>query len=448
LFGFRKPEKDLPMSFDFAIKVENLSKCYHIYDQPRDRLLQMLTRGRKQFYREFWALNGVSFEIKKGETVGIVGRNGSGKSTLLQMICGTLNPTSGTVQTKGRIAALLELGSGFNPEFTGRENVHLNASVLGLTDKEIEERFDKIADFADIGDFIEQPIKTYSSGMVVRLAFAVIAHVDADILIIDEALAVGDVVFTQKCMRFIRDFKRNGTLLFVSHDPDAVSSLCDSVLWLSKGVVVDIGETIDILTKYHSSNLERIQSEIESEKADEFEDINKRTNISDSKYRAVTACKNTISNGTYAGQGKAIIVSAAFVSSFGEVLETFAGGELVRLCLLINTKDDISGLLVGFTVKDRLGQKIIEENNSTFVRSKSIRVKKNSQLGVSFEFKMPFLKSGQYSIDLAVAEGKQDNHIQQMWLYDAIQIEFINKEQVFGLFTMGLNNFEVEEIYD
>ena len=176
------------MSSDVAIKVDNLSKCYQIYEKPRDRLLQMLMRGHRQYYREFWALKDVSFEIKKGETVGIIGRNGSGKSTLLQMICGTLNPTSGVIQTHGRIAALLELGSGFNPEFTGRENVYMNASVLGLSHEEIDARFNEIASFADIGDFIEQPVKTYSSGMMVRLAFAVIAHVDADILVIDEAL--------------------------------------------------------------------------------------------------------------------------------------------------------------------------------------------------------------------------------------------------------------------
>src|SRR3990167_2532409 len=198
------------MSSETAIKITNLSKCYHIYDKPHDRLLQMLMRGRKQYYREFWALNDVSFEIKKGETVGIIGRNGSGKSTLLQMICGTLNPTKGQVETHGRIAALLELGSGFNPEFTGRENVYMNASVLGLSNEEIDARFDDIAAFADIGEFIEQPVKTYSSGMMVRLAFAVIAHVDADILVIDEALSVGDAFFTQKCMRFLRKFMEKG----------------------------------------------------------------------------------------------------------------------------------------------------------------------------------------------------------------------------------------------
>lgn len=434
------------MLSDFAIKVENLSKCYHIYDQPRDRLMQMLTRGRKQYYREFWALKDVSFEIKKGETFGIIGRNGSGKSTLLQMICGTLNPTTGTIQTNGRVAALLELGSGFNPEFTGRENVYLNASVLGLNNKEIDERFDKIAEFADIGDFIEQPIKTYSSGMIVRLAFAVIAHVDADILVIDEALAVGDTVFTQKCMRCIREFKKNGTLLFVSHDQNAVSNLCDEVLWLSNGNLVNKGTTAEILTKYHIDNLAKIQSEIKIQTITGSKQIEKKIVTSDNFFTTLESNKIFSQKKNSTGAGKAVISSATFINNYGEVIKTFEGGEIVKLCLLIDAKQDISSLLVGFTIKDRLGQKIIEENNSTFVKSKSISVKKGTSIVSIFEFKMPFLKAGKYSIDLAVAEGQQEIHIQQMWIYDALQIEFLNKEEVFGLFTMGLDNFEVAEV--
>ncbi len=195
---------------DTAIKVSNLSKCYQIYEAPSDRLKQfvvprlqrLIGRLPKQYFREFWALKDVSFEVKKGETVGIIGRNGSGKSTLLQLICGTLSPSAGNLEVNGRVAALLELGSGFNVEFTGRENIYMNASILGLSQKEIDDRFDEIVAFADIGQFIEQPVKTYSSGMMVRLAFAVIAHVEADILVVDEALAVGDAFFTQKCMRF------------------------------------------------------------------------------------------------------------------------------------------------------------------------------------------------------------------------------------------------------
>ena len=204
-------EQSTPDNTEYAIEVTGLSKCYQIYDKPSDRLKQMLMRGRKQYYKEFWALKDVSFKIKKGETVGIIGRNGSGKSTLLQMICGTLNPTGGGVKVNGRVAALLELGAGFNPEFSGVENVYMAASLYGLSKEEVDQRFEAIATFADIGEHIHQPVKTYSSGMYVRLAFAVIAHVDADVLVVDEALAVGDAYFTQKCFRFINIFKEKLT---------------------------------------------------------------------------------------------------------------------------------------------------------------------------------------------------------------------------------------------
>ncbi len=230
------------MSFEVAIRAENLSKCYQIYDAPKDRLLQMLVRGRKRFYREFWALDDVSLTIAKGETVGIIGRNGSGKSTLLQLICGTLMPTRGSVQGHGRIAALLELGSGFNPEFTGRENVYVNAAVLGLSRSEIDARFDDILAFANIGDFIDQPTKIYSSGMLVRLAFAVSVCVEPEILIVDEALSVGDASFQFKCLNRLEELAAKGTtLLFVSHDMSMVKRFCHRVIYLRAGRVVASG---------------------------------------------------------------------------------------------------------------------------------------------------------------------------------------------------------------
>lgn len=238
------------MSSELAIKVESLNKSYRIYEQPIDRLMQFVTTRlssifgsqNKNYYREFWALNNVSFEIKKGETVGIVGRNGSGKSTLLQIICGTLSQTSGKIITHGRIAALLELGSGFNPEFTGRENVYLNATILGLSKSEIDARFDEITSFADIGEFIEQPVKTYSSGMTVRLAFSVAISVNPDILVVDEALSVGDELFQRKCFSRIETIRSAGaTILFVSHSGGAIVELCDRALLLDNGERLAVG---------------------------------------------------------------------------------------------------------------------------------------------------------------------------------------------------------------
>lgn len=239
------------MSSDIAIKVDNLSKCYHIYDKPRDRLMQMIVRKRKKYYREFWANQNVSFEIKKGETVGIVGRNGSGKSTLLQMICGTLNPTEGKVTTVGRIAALLELGSGFNPEFTGRENVYMNAAILGLTREETDARFSEILSFSEIGDFIDQPVKTYSSGMLIRLAFSVAINANPQILVIDEALSVGDELFQRKCFSRIESIKESGaTILFVSHSGTTVVELCDRAILMDGGEKITEGSPKTIIGKY------------------------------------------------------------------------------------------------------------------------------------------------------------------------------------------------------
>jgi len=258
--GFKKHARDSLMSSnDIAIRIKELSKYFQIYDAPGDRLKQfvaprlqrMAGKAPRQYFREFWALQDVSFEVKRGETVGIIGRNGSGKSTLLQIICGTLTPTSGGVETRGRIAALLELGSGFNTEFTGRENVYMNAAVLGLSKEEVDARFDDIAAFADIGQFIEQPVKTYSSGMFVRLAFAINIVSQPDIMVVDEALAVGDMVFQAKCMTSLRRIQENGaTVLFVSHDISGVKSLCSRAIHLDNGKIRNIGKASDVAENY------------------------------------------------------------------------------------------------------------------------------------------------------------------------------------------------------
>jgi len=248
-------------SDDIAIRVTNLSKRYEIYATPHDRLKQFVLprlrgiagKARKQYFREFWALKDISFEVKKGETFGIVGRNGAGKSTLLQILCGTLTPSSGSVEINGRVAALLELGAGFNPEFTGRENVYMNASVLGLSSEEIAARFEDIAAFADIGDFIEQPVKTYSSGMYVRLAFSVAINVEPQILVVDEALSVGDLAFQNKCILKIKELRDKGTtLLFVAHDLSVLQMICDRVAWLEKGEIVIIGDAVAVCQDYYA----------------------------------------------------------------------------------------------------------------------------------------------------------------------------------------------------
>ena len=245
------PDAQLEAGDDLAIDVHGLGKSYHIYERPSHRLLQGLMRGRKQYFREFWALRGVDLQVRRGQTVGVVGRNGSGKSTLLQMLAGTLTPTEGSVHVNGRVAALLELGSGFNPDFTGRENVFLNASILGLSRAEVDARLDDILAFADIGEFIDQPVRSYSSGMAVRLAFAVQAQVQPQVLIVDEALAVGDAKFQAKCFARLKQLKQDGVaILLVSHATDQIVQHCDHALLLDGGRPVTSGKPRDVVNRY------------------------------------------------------------------------------------------------------------------------------------------------------------------------------------------------------
>ena len=239
------------MFSSLAISAQHLSKTFLLYDRPIDRLKQMVMRGRRRYYKDFAALHDVTFELQKGEVLGLVGRNGAGKSTLLQLICGTLTPTHGQVTVHGRVAALLELGAGFNPEFSGRENIYLNASILGLTKVEIDERYDAIVDFSGIADFIYQPVKTYSSGMYVRLAFSIATSVNPDILVIDEALSVGDGAFARKSFDRIMRLKESGaTILFCSHSMYQIEALCTRAIWLEKGNVMQLGSPASVVASY------------------------------------------------------------------------------------------------------------------------------------------------------------------------------------------------------
>jgi len=424
------------MSSDIAVKIDGLSKSYHIFDKPRDRLLQMLFGKHKQYYKEFWALQTLSMEIRKGETIGLIGRNGSGKSTLLQLICGTLNATTGTITTNGRVAALLELGSGFNPEFTGRENVYLNASMLGLTDDEIGERFDDIAAFADIGDFIEQPVKTYSSGMYVRLAFAVVAHVSADILVIDEALAVGDAVFTQKCMRFLRRFQEKGTILFVSHDIGAVTSLCQRAYWLDKGVLRMSGTPKDISAAYMADIYEAQQgpSAVPQSKPSVASDSPKQiANVPPPVFRDMrldflnhTQFRNDIQLFTFEedakafGKGGASIENVQLRDVEGRPLQWVVGGERVSLHVTCRAHQDVYSPIVGFFVKDRLGQVLFGDNTYLTHMDDPLSVPTGQPFSASFSFPMPILPVGDYSINVALAEGNQQDHIQHQWIHEAL----------------------------
>lgn len=427
------------MSSDAAITVTALSKCYHIYDHPRNRLKQMILPRVKSrlgmrphnYFREFWALRDVSFTIKRGETVGIIGRNGSGKSTLLQIICGTLHPTTGSVTTTGRIGALLELGSGFNPEFTGRENVYLNASLLGLSEKQIEERYDAIVAFADIGDFINQPVKTYSSGMFVRLAFAVIAHIDAELLVIDEALAVGDAFFTQKCMRFLHDFIQRGSIVFVSHDTAAVRGLCSRAIWLDKGAVMMDGVPKDVCNQYLKAYYTEGNAVAEQQSEPSVEVLSaQKEDLIDGRLAFINASnlRNDLQIFRFNpdrdsfGEKRAEIVDVTIRDATGSPLSWVVGGEQVTVRIKVRTHADLTSPIVGFMFKDRLGQTLFGDN--TFLTTIDDRkfCAAGTILVAEFVFCMPILPAGDYTMGAAIADGTQESHVQHHWIHEALAI--------------------------
>jgi lipopolysaccharide transport system ATP-binding protein len=448
------------MSSEIAIKVENLSKCYQIYDRPRDRLKQFvipriyraLGMSAKQYYREFWALKDVSFEVRKGETVGIVGRNGGGKSTLLQMICGTLNPTSGSIQTHGRVAALLELGSGFNPEFSGRENVYLNAAILGLSKAEIDARFDDIAAFADIGDFIEQPVKTYSSGMMVRLAFGVIAHVDADILVVDEALAVGDAFFTQKCMRFLRKFMQTGTILFVSHDTASVKNLCSRAIWLEKGNVLRQGSPKDVCESYLEAFYEAQQGKHTTTRTKLKKVEQQELTVKDQRQEYINASnlRNDLQlfdfdpDAPAFGKGGAKIISVQILDAHGHPLTWIVGGEEVILRVEAVAHSLLDSPIIGFFIKDRLGQCLFGDNTWLSYMNTPVSCTEGEHLVADFIFQMPRLSTGNYSITVAIANGTQHDHIQHHWIHDAVSFKSESTSVAGGLIGIPMKDIKLE----
>ncbi len=452
---------------EIAISIDKVSKYYEIYNAPGDRLKQfflpriarLLGYDLRNYFSSFTALNNVSFEVKRGQTVGIIGRNGSGKSTLLQLICGTLTPTSGDIRVNGRVAALLELGSGFNPEFTGRENVYLNASILGLSREIIDARFDQIAEFADIGDFIEQPVKTYSSGMMVRLAFAVIAHVDADILVIDEALSVGDAVFTQKCMRFIRKFKISGTLLFVSHDVASILNLCEQAVWLHNGSIRQKGPSQEVAENYLQYTLQEVYGEEarlidhkggganEAEKKEnpkQEESIIEGSSLAFNYHSEFSVVNNlNESNGWKTGAGE--ITSLKFNLINQGDSSVLRGGEMVTIKIAATLYKDMEKPIIGFLLRDKLGQDLFGENTLPFTDISSVSIEAGGLIEASFVFKLPMLPNGRYTIMASLADGDLHNNVQHHWMHDAVVINVSSSKVRWGLVGVEFNKIELKK---
>jgi len=413
------------MDNDVAISVKNLTKTYRIFGHPGDRIKQALTFGQKQYHKEFTALKDVSFEIKKGETVGIIGRNGSGKSTLLQLICGILKPTSGMVEVNGRISALLELGAGFNPEFTGRENVYFQGALTGFTKQQMDERFDAIAAFANIGEFIDQPVRTYSSGMFVRLAFAAMAHMDANILLIDEALAVGDMHFTQKCMRFFNTFKCQGTLLFVSHDIANITALCDRVVWLDGGMLRRQDDTKSVCEDYLNVMVGPATSGDSAGLVPEDAQVlldQRREFLNSSNLRNDLEVFNFKLPDEYTNSGKARIMAVSLTDLNEQPYRWVVGGEIVTLQVKVHISVIVEKPILGFTVKDQLGRSIFGDNTYLAYIDKTSVVLAGCDLKAKFTFVMPRLPSGQYSVRAALADGTQSQYEMLDWCHDSLII--------------------------
>lgn len=394
---------------DVAIRASNLSKCYQIYDTPRDRLKQFIIPRLRRltgqapglYFREFWALKDVSFEVKRGETVGIIGRNGSGKSTLLQLICGTLSPTNGSVDTNGRIAALLELGSGFNPEFTGRDNVYMNAAILGLSKEEIDERYEEIVRFAGIGDFINQPIKTYSSGMVVRLAFAVNIVSQPNIMIVDEALAVGDMAFQAKCMTALTRLQENGsTILFVSHDVGAVKSLCSRAVYLESGSVKMIGKAPEVAELYirtmrEEMNVENrgLASESPAYKMGSQAVENNHVNFGGMMKRSQDF-ESRVSSFRY-GSGGARITYVELLDMNDQLVNSVNFNQEVKIVVYLEVHEELT-LAVSYGIMDDK-KNLITGGGLRIIGMPFIEAKGRDQYVVTFKTKLP-LAEGNYAV--------------------------------------------------
>ena len=438
-----------------TIRVRDVGKSYRMYESPSHRLWQGLFGARKTFYRDFWALRHVDLEVHRGETVGIVGRNGSGKSTLLQMIAGTLTPTEGSIDVNGRVAALLELGSGFNPDFTGRENVYLNGALFGLSRQQIDARMEAILAFADIGDFIDQPIRSYSSGMTVRLAFAVIAHVDADVLIIDEALAVGDAFFSQKCMRWLRKFRETGTLLFVSHDAAAVTNLCSRALWLENGEARMTGAAAEVVEAYMREQHVVGRRDVAGDAVQVAERAARRERAAETDLRTDRRAELGIGNpirvfefdpeaaGVEFGAGRATITGVSLVRADGGAAQLVEGGELVDLSISARMHEALDALIFGFYVKDRLGQRLFGDNSFLVFQDAPIRASEGETITVHFRFRMPILPAGSYMIDAALATGTQYDHTQQHWIHDALEFRALDETMRHGLVGIPMLDIRV-----
>ena len=397
------------------IQVSNLSKEYWLYDESIDQLKELIMLGKKKYHKTHKALDDISFDVTKGEHIGIIGTNGSGKSTLLKILTGVVKQTSGQVKINGRISALLELGAGFNPNYTGIENIYLNGTVMGYSHEEMEKKVDSIIEFADIGEFINQPVKNYSSGMFARLAFAVAINVEPEILIVDEALSVGDTFFQNKCYRKFEELKNKGvTILFVSHDIESIKQMCTRVLWIEQGKQQMLGDRNEVCQAYFNMKMQKQNENNRLYDACNYEQII-------SSKRRIRVNKIIPKKGDLLSE-EVEIVAASILDRDDNIVATMFGGEKYKIDIFVVAKKQLKQAIVGFDLTDRKGISFLDYN--TFSDSKkTININQGQTVRVRFEFEMPYILKGPYILEAAVAEGTQEEHIMKTWLHGINEYE-------------------------
>lgn len=404
---------------EISIKVEHLFKQYRLYNRKSDRLKEVLSFSKKQYYTPFYALRDVSFDVKRGETVGIIGTNGSGKSTLLKILTGVVSSTEGNVQVNGRVSALLELGAGFNPEYTGLENIDLHGVMLGISEEEMAHRKEEIIAFADIGEYINQPVKNYSSGMFARLAFAVAISIEPEILIVDEALSVGDVFFQSKCFRKFDELREKGvSILFVSHDIPSVRKMCNRVLWIEQGEQQMFGDCNEVCTAYFNAQTHRMNAE----NANYINNlVTEQEELQENEIDELMVPEiHPTSNSMFSDKVK--ILSVFVKNKDGDYVNNMFSDEEYTIGIVTEFYEQLERVIIGFTLSDAKGITILASNTYA-EEKKNLSVEKNSLIYTFFKFKAPRLRSGQYEISPAVALGIQENHINLTWLHGVASVQ-------------------------
>lgn len=402
------------------IQVRNVTKKYNLYEKPQDRFKEAVGFGKKTLHRDFYALNDVSFDVKRGETVGIIGTNGAGKSTLLKMITGVLKPTQGEIEVNGKVSALLELGAGFNQEYTGMENIFLNGRMMGFSREEMQSKVDSIVEFADIGEFINQPVRMYSSGMFARLAFAVAINVEPDILIVDEALSVGDVFFQNKCFRKFEDLRSKGiTILFVSHDIASVRQMCSRVLWIDAGREKKFDEAEKVCDMYMDEKRMSMNENASVGKETQYPHMHTQPVTHKVKYPKIV---NRIDR---FGSQKLEVISVFIKDEEGQMVSTMYVDKKYTTHVAFQLYEDMDQLICGFSFENNKGLPLYDINN--FInQQEQIKGRKGDIIEVVYDFKLPRIMKGLYLVCTAIAQGSQENHVMLTWLHAVMQIEIVN----------------------